>query len=131
MRESDIQQDPFVTGLKDRLPSHLRESFTTEQLQALKTAFGARKWGQHPVDLRGTLGIWRSRYYFVLLMGRNHRELSRMEQELSNWMRAVFILGFLCFSLLVGLLGLYLLKSALGINLLPNLSLGIWDWFNR
>ena len=35
---------------------------------------------------------------------------------------------FLLFSLLLGLVMLYILKSALGINLLPNHSLGLWDW---
>jgi hypothetical protein len=26
---------------------------------------------------------------------------------------------------------LYLLKSALGINLFPGFSLGLWDWFKQ
>lgn len=33
------------------------------------------------------------------------------------------------FSVLTGLLLLYLLKSALGIDLVPGFSLGIWGWF--
>ncbi|HBB24465.1 MAG TPA: 3-phosphoshikimate 1-carboxyvinyltransferase, partial [Pseudomonas sp.] len=38
---------------------------------------------------------------------------------------------FLLFSALVGLVILYLLKSALGINLFPDFSLGLWDWFKE
>lgn len=130
MQGSDIQQDSFVEGLKERLPTDLKDSFTDEQLEALKVAFGARKWGRHRLDLRGTVSIWRWRYYFVLLLGRNRRDLSRVQQELSRLAKATVIGVFLLFSLLLGLVFLYLVKSALGINLLPNFSLGLWDWFN-
>jgi len=37
---------------------------------------------------------------------------------------------FLCVSLLVGLVLLYILKSWLGINLFEGFSLGLWDWLN-
>ena len=33
------------------------------------------------------------------------------------------------FSTLLGLLILYLVKSALGIDLVPGFSLGTWGWF--
>lgn len=124
-----MQNDPFIDGLKDRLPDDLKESFTQEQLSALKIAFGARKWGQHPVDLRGTLKFWRWRYYFVFLAGRNKRDLSRREQDLSRIATAFAVASFLLFATLVGLVVLYLVKSALGIDIFPNYSLGLWGWF--
>ncbi|WP_411269332.1 3-phosphoshikimate 1-carboxyvinyltransferase [Phytopseudomonas dryadis] len=129
MAMSFDEQDPFIKGLKERLPNDLRESFSVEQLEALKVAFGARKWGQHRLDLRGTLKLWRWRYYFVLLAGRNQRDLSRVQQELSLTAKAAVLSLFLLLSLLVGLLFLYLAKSALGINLFSGFSLGLWDWF--
>lgn len=124
-----MQNDPFVNGLKDRLPDDLKESFTQEQLSALKIAFGARKWGQHPIDLRGTLKLWRWRYYFVVLAGRNKRDLSRREQDLSRIATAFAVAAFLVFATLLGLIVLYLTKSALGIDIFPNYSLGLWGWF--
>ncbi|SFG64152.1 3-phosphoshikimate 1-carboxyvinyltransferase [Neptunomonas qingdaonensis] len=124
-----MQNDPFIDGLKDRLPEDLKESFTQEQLAALKIAFGARKWGQHPVDLRGTLKFWRWRYYFVFLAGRNKRDLSRREQDLSRIATAFAVASFLLFATIVGLIVLYLIKSALGIDIFPNYSLGLWGWF--
>ncbi|MBB3102346.1 3-phosphoshikimate 1-carboxyvinyltransferase [Azomonas macrocytogenes] len=129
MSESSIEQDSFVQGLKERLPSDIKDSFTDEQLLALKIAFGARKWGKHRIDLRGTVNLWQWRYYFVLLIGRNRRAPSRLQEELSLLAKAGMISLFLMFSVLIGLLTLYLIKSALGINLFPNFSLGIWDWF--
>ncbi len=51
-------KDWFEEGLFKRLPEDIRDSFSQEQLSALKVAFGARKWGKHPVDIRGTLKVW-------------------------------------------------------------------------
>lgn len=124
-----MHNDSFIDGLKDRLPDDLKESFTQEQLSALNIAFGARKWGQHPIDLRGTLKIWRWRYYFVFLAGRNKRDLSRREQDLSRIATAFAVASFLLFATLLGLVVLYLIKSALGIDIFPNYSLGLWGWF--
>ncbi|MCW2291018.1 hypothetical protein M2262_001068 [Pseudomonas sp. BIGb0408] len=123
------EQDPFIKGLKERLPDDLRDSFSAEQLDALQVAFGARQWGRHSLDLRGTVKLWRWRYYFVLLAGRNKRDLSRAQQELSLTAKAIGVSVFLLVSLALGLLFLYLLKSALGINLFSGFSLGVWDWF--
>lgn len=128
MSKDSGEQDWFAAGLKERLPKQMCDSFTDEQLQALKLAFGARRWGRHPVDLRGTVSVWRSRYYFVFLLGWNKRALSRSEESLSRFGKSLLILFFLAFSVLAGLVLLYLVKSALGIDLFPNYSLGLWGW---
>jgi hypothetical protein len=125
------KEDPFLKGLNERMPKDIRDTFTQDQLDALRVAFGARQWGRHNVDLRGTFSFWRSRYYFVILFGRNRRDLSRIERRLSLLGQAAAVTAFLVFCMTVGLLGLYLLKSALGINLFPNFSLGLWDWFQK
>lgn len=124
-----LEHDPFIIGLKQRLPDELRESFTDQQLAGLRSAFATRSWARHKVDLRGTFSLWSNQYYFVLVGGRNKRNLSRGQRNLSLAAKACAITLFLFFSVLLGLIVLYLLKSALGINLLPNYSLGLWDWF--
>lgn len=124
-----LTHDPFIVGLKQRLPEHLRESFTDQQLEGLRSAFATRSWGRHKIDWRGTFSLWSNQYYFVLVGGRNKRNLSRAQRNLSLAAKAGVITLFLFFSMLVGLVVLYLIKSALGINLLPNYSLGLWDWF--
>ncbi|KJH81782.1 3-phosphoshikimate 1-carboxyvinyltransferase [Pseudomonas sp. KSR10] len=124
-----LEHDPFIVGLKQRLPEHLRESFSEQQLEGLRSAFATRSWGRHKIDWRGTFSLWSNQYYFVLVGGRNKRNLSRAQRSLSLAAKAGAITLFLMFSVLVGLVVLYLIKSALGINLLPNYSLGLWDWF--
>lgn len=127
-RATSLELDPFVIGLKQRLPEELRESFSDEQLQGLRTALATRSWARHKVDLRGTFNLWRTQYYFVVVAGRNKRSLSRAQQKLSLATKAGAITVFLFFSVLLGLVLLYVLKSALGIDLLPGHSLGLWDW---
>ncbi|WP_415890382.1 3-phosphoshikimate 1-carboxyvinyltransferase [Neptuniibacter sp. SY11_33] len=129
LKERTQSSDWFEDGLMKRLPDDLQDSFSQEQIDALKVAFGARKWGKHPVDIRGTVNIWTWRYYFVFLMGRNQRSLSRRERQISLMMKTFFLFVFLMFSTVMGLLVIYLLKSAAGIDLFPGFSLGIWGWF--
>lgn len=125
-----LRQDPALQSLLERLPESVRESFSEDQLSALKLALAARSWGQHALDWRGTLRLFRYRYYFVFLVGRNRRTLSRRERQIGLWLQAVFVMLFLSFCVLLGLLTLYLAKSAAGIDLFPGVSLGIWSWIN-
>ena len=125
---TSLQHDPFVIGLKQRLPEALRESFSDDQLRGLRSALATRSWARHKLDLRGTFTLWRTQYYFVVVGGRNKRNLSRAQEKLSMAAKAGAITLFLFFSLMLGLVALYVLKSALGIDLLPNHSLGLWDW---
>ena len=124
-----IRNDPFIRGLLARLPAELRDSFTDEQLLGLKIALGARQWKVHPVDLRGTIPLWRWRFYYVLLLGRARRRLPRRVERAMHLVEAVFRGTLVAVLVLFALLVLYLIKSALGINLIPGYSLGIWGWF--
>lgn len=126
----DIRKDVFVTNLLGKVPSEHRDSFTDAQLQALKVALGARTWGAHAVDIRGTLRIWRWRYYYVFLAGRNLRTLTGREETVFRMAEITFLVGFLMFSTALGILALYLLKSILGIDLIQGYSFGVWDWFH-
>lgn len=125
----DLYQDPIVKRILEQIPAESRDSFTHDQLTALKLAFGARRWFRHPLDLRGSVRFWRWHFYYVILAGRERRVLSPEERMLARMANAIVALMIALLVLVSGLLSLYLVKSALGINLLPDLSLGIWDWF--
>ena len=128
-----ITEQPAIKKLLSRMPEEVASSFTDEQLTHLLTAVGSRGWGKHKVDFRGTfkLPFYQWRYYYVILAGRNYRELSRQERHMSLFITAVASSLFLIFSAGLGLLVLYLIKSALGIDLFPGFSLGIWGWFKE
>jgi len=129
--KQSVKNDPVIKNLLSRMPKKVAESFDDEQLTNLMTAIGSRSWGNHAVDKRGTFKIpfYRWRFYYVLLIGRNHRELTRHEKRFSLVTSAIFSSIFLMFCAALGLLVLYLIKSALGIDLLPGFSFGIWTWF--
>jgi len=127
----NIRQEPDIQQLLARMPNGIGESFSDDQLIHLKTAVGSRSWGKHKVDFRGTFHIpftpWR--YYYVLLLGRNRRQLSAREKRISALVVSLFIIGFILFSALLGILVLYLIKSFMGIDIFPNFSFGVWDYF--
>ncbi len=128
-----IKEEIAIKNLLSRMPDDVADSFSDLQLMHLKLAVGAREWGRHKVDFRGTLALplAHSRIYYVFLMGRNHRELSRKEKMVSNYMLAMIIALFIMFSVLLGILILYLAKSAAGIDLIPGFSFGVWNWFKE
>ncbi len=123
-----LRDDPIIKNLLSRMPKEVQDSFSEEQLSHLKNAVAARQWGHHKVDVRGTVKGLKHRYYYVFLAGKNTRELSREEERASKAIRALLVTLFLAFCTLTGLLILYIIKSALGINLFEDFSLGLWDW---
>lgn len=126
-----IRHDPDIHGLLDRLPKETAQSLTDTQLRHLKVALGSGKWRKHRVDMRGTVSVpfYPAQVYFVLLMGRNRREVSRQERNMLFGSFLLLLIAFFTICTGLGLLSLYLIKSSLGIDLFSEFSLGIWDWF--
>ncbi|WP_158769000.1 3-phosphoshikimate 1-carboxyvinyltransferase [Paraglaciecola sp. L1A13] len=124
-----IEEDPAIVNLLERMPRSVQTSFSEEQLSHLRNAVSSRQWGHHSIDLRGTVSWFKYRYYYVILAGKNHRNMSRAQLRASRFVNALLLALFFTFSAMIGILLLYLLKSAVGIDLLPNYSFGVWDWF--
>ena len=131
MKNQSIQTDPVITKLLDKVPSEMRGSFSDAQLVALKVALGGRTWGAHAVDARWTLKWWRWQYYFVFLAGRNRRVLTDREQTIQRLAMATVLAVVLTIGSVLGVLILYLVKSALGVDLIPGFSFGVWGWFQE
>ncbi len=126
---SNLQQDPAIRSLLNRMPKSIQTTFTDDQLAHLKIAIGARQWGNHAVDCRGVIKLFKYRYYYVVLAGRNKRELSAKEQRIAKLGQALVLSIVLTLSVLLMLLITYLIKSALGIDIFEGYSFGIWSWF--
>jgi len=129
--KKNIRDEQTIKGILEKMPESVADSFNDEQLTHLFTILGSRSWGRHSIDLRGTFKIpfYKWRFYYVFLTGKNHRDLSRKEKQISLMGQALFISTFLLLCTGLGLLILYLIKSALGIDIFPNFSFGIWTWF--
>ncbi|WP_409425214.1 MULTISPECIES: 3-phosphoshikimate 1-carboxyvinyltransferase [unclassified Pseudoalteromonas] len=126
---SNLQNDPAIRSLLERMPKNIQTTFTEEQLAHLKVAIGARQWGNHAVDCRGVVKLFKYRYYYVFLAGRNRRELSVKEQKIARFTQAIILSLAATFTILLTLLVLYLIKSALGIDIFEGYSFGVWGWF--
>ncbi|AGH45659.1 hypothetical protein [Paraglaciecola psychrophila] len=128
-----VRKDPDIMSLLSRLPLETAAVLTDTQLSHLKVAIGSGQYRKHKVDIRGTISLpfFPSRIYFVLLMGRNIRSLSRQEKSIAITSMMLLTVIFLVFSSVLGLAIIYVLKSALGINLLEGYSLGLWDWIKN
>jgi hypothetical protein len=96
-------------------------------------AVGNGGYRKHKIDCRGTIPIpfYPSRIYFVLLMGRNIRAVTRREKSIALMTTLFLTTLFLSLSTLLGLVVLYILKSALGIDLFEGSSLGLWNWLKQ
>ena len=122
--------DAFIARFLARIPRDIAQSFSDAQLEAIVAAFGTRRWRDHPIDIRLTIPLVGRAYYLVVLAGAERRSRRRRRAErtahpfvtLGNAIFApVFFTGVL-FSLFAAL---YVLKSLLGIDLLPGMSLGV------
>ncbi|MBW5892563.1 hypothetical protein IM880_10100 [Pectobacterium polaris] len=103
---------------------------TSEQRLAVEQAvLSITASSMHWVDVRKSFPFLNKRYYFVFLFGLDHRKRPRKESTLFRILLTVLILftGFSC--MLAALLMLYMIKSALGIDIFPHFHLGIWDWW--
>ena len=125
------QSSQAAQTILQRMPKEIVDSFTEQQLSYLHAALGVRSWKKHSVDVRSTFGIpfTTTQIYYVFLIGKNRRDLSRREQQISAITTAVVVSFLIIICMMLGMLGLYLLKSALGIDLFEGFSLGIWAWF--
>ncbi len=126
--EHPIRDEPNVKNLLSKMPNEVAQSFTDEQLTQINLALAGRRWGQHKLDIRGTLSFLSSRYYFVVLGGKDKREASRTLRNINSFGVSLLLFGITVCCSIFGLLVLYILKSWMGINLFENYSLGLWDW---
>ena len=123
---SDYQEDDQLQELLQRMPDDVASSFSLEQLHGLKSAIATRQWGKHRVDIRGSVPLIRHRYYFAVVAGRNRREMTSQEKFLDNVFALFVFSAFMLFCMACGAVALYLIKSALGIDIFSDYSFGLW-----
>jgi len=101
--------DPVFWQHFAKISPEIADTFTEEQLEAIKQAFASRSWNRHPLDLRISVPIPGLRFYLVLLAGRERRSKKRLRSEKSTYVlwtpsNIIFLIGFLivlstsCFS---------------------------------
>ncbi len=114
---------------RDQIPGDLLDSFSLSQLRSVNILLAQAQQKQLPrpkiVDLSFSIDLILARYYVTLFVGKDQRSAPRKTPvsgmtRMGNAIAATLLL--LCLNLLVSgfvVLVLYLIKSALGIDLLP------------
>lgn len=122
--------DPYTNSVINSIPEDVRGTFSSRQLAELQQALSkVHNRSRHLVDVRVQIPLYWTRYYMVFLLGRDMR--SHVQEILINRRqrdsRAAQI-GFISLAVWLLLAGivvtafivLYLIKSAVGINIFPD-----------
>ncbi|NTV46372.1 MAG: 3-phosphoshikimate 1-carboxyvinyltransferase [Chlorobiales bacterium] len=132
MSDQNIRKDPFIVRLLSTMSEDMASTFSDEQLYNLKLASKNGGWGTHTVELRGSIGLWRFKYFYVLLARKEKRQLSQAQNSIYSRLElftaiTLLFVGSISF---IGIVGFtfYVIKSALGIDIIPFWSSGIWHY---
>jgi len=118
--------DRFYEVLDEQTQAQL----TAEQKQEIENAIvSITLSSHHRIDIRKSFPFFGTRYYMVFLLGRDLRKRLRKESTLVRIVVTLLILCGAVFAILCLFLTLYMIKSAVGIDLFRNFHVGIWDWW--
>ncbi len=70
--------DEFIAHFFQRVDPRVAQSFSAEQVAAIKRAFQPSR---HPINIRGQVPLTGGRFFFVLLVGRERRAPVRIAAE--------------------------------------------------
>lgn len=125
--------DAYVEYTLSRLPRDVLNGLTDQQLGAIRNALGNQfESSRHAVDLRIRVPLFFRSYYVVLFMGRDRRrtvintERYRLELLPKGLRRGLFVAAstlVLCVFVLCLLTLIYLVKSAMGLDIFKNIHL--------
>ena len=119
-----------VERFYDVLDEHTAQQLTPEQQQEIEKAIiFITQAARHKVDIRKSFSLFGKPIYVVFLLGRDLRKRQRQESTLSTLMLALLLLFTVMFVICCILLTLYMIKSALGIDVFRDFHVGIWDWW--
>lgn len=107
-----MRYDPILNRLLERMPPHIADSFTEEQLSAFQVAMTPAN--RHKVNIRLSIPLLHKRFYVVFLAGPEKRSpLRRLAERQPIWTpgNAIF-LGLLLASCVVTLFNVFYLVNA-------------------
>lgn len=112
-------EDPFQKLFFSRIPAEVAQSFSPEQIEAVKLAFGARSPGGHALDLRFAVPLGDRAWYVVLLAGQmrrlsSHKTIKRLFRFSRSTVNAVSAIAIVIVATLALLSVLYACAQAGG-----------------
>ena len=127
---SPQNRPPVIERFYTHLDETIAQGLTPEQKEGVENAILASTLAsRHQIDIRRSFPFFSTRYYLVVLFGRDLRRQHRQESTLSRMLLTFLLLIAVLFVTCCVLLTLYMIKSALGIDVFQNFHVGIWDWW--
>jgi hypothetical protein len=127
--KNDSNEDAYTHSVLNRIDPEIRSSLSPIQISAIKEAVSSgRPDKRHPLNIRIAIPLLFVNYYLVLFGGRDKRRVTgRVENELRKKLGVasgfvLFLIALLPILVFMFLL-LYFIKSAIGINLMPETHL--------
>lgn len=126
MSQHDASQDAFSDYAFNQIDPKVRSTFTQEQSAAILNVFRSfRSRNRHTLDIRGIIPFFFVRFYFVILLGRDRRistQILEEDRRRKGWVIGGIFFYFLILTpmMFVFFVFLYLLKSAMGIDIFSN-----------
>jgi len=127
---SNTRHPIVIDRFYEVLDKDVSAQLTPEQKEEIENAIVSITLAtRHRIDIRKSFTFFGKRLYMVFLLGRDLRARSRPESKLSRIVVTFLILFATLFLLCCVLLTLYMIKSALGIDIFQHFHVGIWDWW--
>ena len=132
MTDKPHEVDPYTQHILNSLEPGVLATLNLWQLRAITQAINANTpYKKHPVDFRVTVNLFFIKFYLVFFMGRDRRNRQRQEEiKIKNLAGKVTTYGIYYLLIMAGivilLLGMYIIKSLLGIDIFPNHHLSDW-----
>ncbi|WP_153448818.1 hypothetical protein [Vibrio algicola] len=124
------EQWTIIDRVFKAIPDEVCQSFDSQQREAIERSIAINNAvSNHIIDFRPVIKLGRWRYYVVFLFGKDRRKNSRRSTSLSLFIKTLLILSFFLFLFAAAVLIMYLIKSALGIDIFSHFSFGVWDYF--
>ncbi len=120
-----MQNSIFYTFMS-KVPDDIKQTFTKEQLNVLESFLEKQECKNNFLDIRYSFPFIKKKYYFALLGGHNKENFSNKFHM--NRKMTIFTAFSVLFIFVFFLFFLYLIKSGLGVDLIPNYSFGAWEW---
>ena len=127
---SPQNRPPVIERFYAHLDERISHELTPEQKDEVeKAVIAITLASRHLIDIRRSFPFFGKRFYLVFLFGRDLRQQHRQESTLSRILLTFLLLIGVLFVTCCILLTLYMIKSALGIDVFQHFHVGIWDWW--
>ncbi len=118
--------EAYLDQILNQVDRHTTTGLTNDQRQQIKTILEQSSLlERHPIDVRLSIPLFFMKFYLVLFIGRDKREVTQIKEAtrafLGKVLGRLFIVYLsLCIFLPVIFFALYIIKSWLGIDIFPD-----------